>query len=66
MHWTLERLEEANGKYLFFTKSQRCCLLQKSSMGWKIGDSRQATSTRVALQMLNYQQATLAFKSVHV
>lgn len=62
MHWTFEQLEAANGKYLCFSKSESTCLLQKSGTGWKIGVSKKAISTEVALQFLNHQQATLTSK----
>lgn len=60
MDWTTEQLEAANGKYLLFPESKSARLLQKSGGGWKIGVARKAISTKVALQFLNYQQATLA------
>jgi len=68
MHWTSERLEAADGKYLTFPTTKSARLLRKSGGGWKIGVARKAISTQVALQFLNYQQVTLAIEdeSIHI
>jgi len=68
MHWTVQQLEAAAGKYLFFPENKSARLLRKSGGGWKIGVARKAVSTKVALQFLNYQQVTLAVEneSIHV
>lgn len=60
MDWTTERLEAADGKYLYFPTTKTARLLRKSGRGWKIGVAREAVSTQVALQFLNYHQVTLA------
>jgi len=68
MHWTVQQLEAADGKYLLFPESKRARLLRKSGGGWKIGVARKAISTKVALQFLNYQQVVLALEdeSIHI
>ncbi len=68
MRWTAAQLESANGKHLYFPDRKTALLLQKCGTGWKIGVARKAISTQVALQFLNYQQATLAIEDepIHV
>lgn len=65
-HWTTELLEAADGKYLYFPASKSTRLLRKSGRGWKIGVAKQAITSSVALQFLDYQKATLANESLHV
>ena len=66
MHWTVQQLEAADGKYLLFPESKSARLLRKSGRGWKIGVARKAISTQVALQFLNYQQVTLALEDENI
>jgi len=68
MHWTVQQLEAAAEKYLFFPDSKSARLVRKAGRGWKIGVARKAISTQVALQFLNYQQVTLPIEdeSIHI
>lgn len=65
MTWTPATLDAAVGQYLLFPDGSSR-LLQKSSKGYLIGQSRQPVSAKAAITHLNYQNVALANPRVHV
>lgn len=65
MNWTQETLEAAVGQYLRFPDGSSR-LLQRSGKGYRIGQSRQTVSTKVALQILAHHEVQLANPRIHV